>query len=245
MLNNTYYSVEDANYTYNDESNKYDLEVSVVKEGESHSFMEYDIMDLELQVILAENFSFGEASKPSMTEDEGDSKLNMNILKGDTRILYNRVKEGAKKLGAMTKKGGSKITEKTSNFVGDATYIKETNSLINDAWNLLMRIATSAALSVLLGPVIGLFIFICLQAKKVQFNSQLTVKKIEDTIQNKLDELEDKLAEAEENKNHDLANRYRRIITKTKAKLETVQKKISEKTDGAATSFEINRREKG
>ena len=129
--------------------------------------------------------------------------------------------------------------------VRDATYIKETNSLINDAWNLLMRIATSAALSVLLGPVIGLFIFICLQAKKVQFNSQLTVKKIEDTIQNKLDELEDKLAEAEENKNHDLANRYRRIITKTKAKLETVQKKISEKTDGAATSFEINRREKG
>ena len=245
MLNNTYYSVEDANYTYNDESNKYDLEVSVVKEGESHSFMEYDIMDLELQVILAENFSFGEASKPSMTEDEGDSKLNTNILKGDTRILYNRVKEGAKKLGAMTKKGGSKITEKTSNFVGDATYIKETNSLINDAWNLLMRIATSAALSVLLGPVIGLFIFICLQAKKVQFNSQLTVKKIEDTIQNKLDELEDKLAEAEENKNHDLANRYRRIITKTKAKLETVQKKIYEETDGAATSFEINRREKG
>ena len=129
--------------------------------------------------------------------------------------------------------------------VRDATYIKETNSLINDAWNLLMRIATSAALSVLLGPVIGLFIFICLQAKKVQFNSQLTVKKIEDTIQNKLDELEDRLAEAEENKNHDLANRYRRIITKTKAKLETVQKKISEKTDGAATSFEINRREKG
>ena len=129
--------------------------------------------------------------------------------------------------------------------VRDATYIKETNSLINDAWNLLMRIATSAALSVLLGPVIGLFIFICLQAKKVQFNSQLTVKKIEDTIQNKLDELDDKLAEAEENKNHDLANRYRRIITKTKAKLETVQKKISEKTDGAATSFEINRREKG
>ena len=79
----------------------------------------------------------------------------------------------------------------------------------------------------------------------MQFNSQLTVKKIEDTIQNKLDELDDKLAEAEENKNHDLANRYRRIITKTKAKLETVQKKISEKTDGAATSFEINRREKG
>ena len=112
MLNNTYYSVEDANYTYNDESNKYDLEVSVVKEGESHSFMEYDIMDLELQVILAENFSFGEASKPSMTEDEGDSKLNTNILKGDTRILYNRVKEGAKKLGAMTKKGGSKILKR-------------------------------------------------------------------------------------------------------------------------------------
>lgn len=245
MLNNTYYSVEDAEYTYNDESNKYDLEVSVVKEGESHSFMEYDIMDLELQVILAENFSFGEASKPSMTEDEGDSKLNMNILKGDTRILYNRVKDGAKKLGAMTKKGGSKITEKASNFTTDATYIKETNSLINDAWNLLMRVATSAALSVLLGPVIGLFIFICLQSKKVQFNSQLTVKKIEDTIQNKLDDLEDKLAEAEEAKNHDLANRYRRIITKTKAKLETVQKKISEETEGAATSFEINRREKG
>jgi hypothetical protein len=221
------------------------LTLRSIKEGESHSFMEYDIMDLELQVILAENFSFGEASKPSMTEDEGDSKLNTNILKGDTRLLYNRVKEGAKKLGTMTKKGGSKITEKTRNFVGDATYIKETNSLINDAWNLLMRIATSAALSVLLGPVIGLFIFICLQAKKVQFNSQLTVKKIEDTIQNKLDELEDKLAEAEENKNHDLANRYRRIITKTKAKLETVQKKISEETDGAATSFEINRREKG
>ena len=71
------------------------------------------------------------------------------------------------------------------------------------------------------------------------------LKKIEDTIQNKLDELEDRLAEAEENKNHDLANRYRRIITKTKAKLETVQKKISKETDGAATSFEINRREKG
>ena len=245
MLNNTYYSVEGADYIYNEDLNKYDLDISVVKEGESYSFMEYSNMDLELKVILSESFSFGEASKPAMTEDEADDTIGKsNLLKGDTRLLYNRVKDGAKKLASIGKKSSKKIGSKTVEFVDDATYVKETNSLINDAWNLLMRIATSAALSVLLGPVIGLFIFICLQSQKIQFNSQTTIKKIEDNIQNKLDDLEVKLQEAEENKNHDLANRYRRIITKTKAKLEVVQKKISEKTEGAATSFEINRREK-
>lgn len=245
MLNNTYYSVEGADYIYNEDSAKYDLEISVVKEGESYSFMEYSNMDLELQVILSESFSFGEASKPAITEDEADDTIGKsNLLKGDTRLLYNRVKDGAKKLASIGNKGGKKISSKAAEFIDDATYVKETNSLINDAWNLLMRIATSAALSVLLGPVIGLFIFICLQSQKIQFNSQTTIKKIEDNIQNKLDDLEVRLQEAEKNKNHDLANKYRRIITKTKAKLEIVQKKISEETEGAATSFEINRREK-
>ena len=202
-------------------------------------------MDLELQVILSESFSFGEASKPAITEDEADDTIGKsNLLKGDIRLLYNRVKDGAKKLASIGNKGGKKISSKAVEFIDDATYVKETNSLINDAWNLLMRIATSAALSVLLGPVIGLFIFICLQSQKIQFNSQTTIKKIEDNIQNKLDDLEVRLQEAEKNKNHDLANKYRRIITKTKAKLEIVQKKISEETEGAATSFEINRREK-
>lgn len=243
LLNNTKYYVEESKYVYNDESNKYKLELDIVR-GESGKFFEFYPIDDELKIIVAENFAYGEASKPKLTESSASSLINKMSSKSEIRSLYNSVKDGSKKLVKNVKITNRKVSNRADEFIDDATLFKETNTLLNNSWNLLMRVATSYGLSILLGPIVGIFIFICLQARKVNFNSEVTLKKIEDNIQTKLDYLEQELKKAEKAKDHELAYKYKRIITKTKAKLEIAQKKISKDTEGSATSFEINRREK-
>lgn len=243
LLNNTKYYVEESKYVYNNESNKYKLELDIVR-GESGKFFEFYPIDDELKIIVAENFAYGEASKPKLTESSASSLINKMSSKSEIRSLYNSVKDGSKKLVKNVKITNRKVSNRADEFIDDATLFKETNTLLNNSWNLLMRVTTSYGLSILLGPIVGIFIFICLQARKVNFNSEVTLKKIEDNIQTKLDYLEQELKKAEKAKDHELAYKYKRIITKTKAKLEIAQKKISKDTEGSATSFEINRREK-
>ena len=243
LLNNTKYYVEESKYVYDDKINKYKLELDIVR-GEAGKFFEYYPIDDELKIIVAENFAYGEASKPKLTESSAASLINKMSSKSEIRSLYNSVKDGSKKLVKNVKITNRKLTKHADEFIDDATLFKETNTLLNNSWNLLMRVATSYGLSILLGPIVGIFIFICLQARKINFNSEVTLKKIEDNIQTKLDYLEQELKKAEKAKDHELAYKYKRIITKTKAKLEVAQKKISKDTEGSATSFEINRREK-
>lgn len=228
IINGVYYIVDDTKYIYNEELKEYELSVSYT--SGSTLFLESMSIDPDTVDILKSYRAFCENSDLVESDSVSESSAKIEDIKSPVKKEFEELEKGVKAFGKLTLRGGKKTVKGVGKAIDEFDYAIEANELLNTAWNLLIKACTITTLSLLTNPILGLVAAIIFAIIKMNATNRMTIEKVRRNLADSITNMEYRLKEAEDKKDYDTANKFRRVISKVSIRLQIIEKRI-EKMD--------------